>query len=67
MNLSKGKTENKEVECIMMTRWANLTSLTKTFTSDLLVREESIKLMKGPSRAGIRTLRKEREELDNKC
>jgi len=66
MNLSKDKTENKEVASTTMTQWVNLTFWTKTYTLDQLVKGESIKLMKELSRVGIRMSRKEREEQDNK-
>jgi len=66
MNLSKDKTENKEVASTTMTQWVNLTFWTKTYTLDQLVKGESIKLMKELSRVGIKMSRKEREEQDNK-
>ena len=54
MSQFKGKTEKEEAVSTMMIPLVSLIYLIRIFTLDLSVKRELIKLMKGPSRAGIR-------------
>jgi hypothetical protein len=62
MSQFKGKIEKVEVVFTMMILLVSSIFLIKISTLDLSVRRELIKLMREPSRAGIKMLRREREE-----